>query len=177
MTTEAVFEKYAPAPRFGGSLRGYDRAQVDEYVADNARWTAQAWTRITVLQERLSSLERSEAPERVRQDVDGTVQEARQTVDRFVEQVDAKASELEEAVRKGTRPQLDELRDRVVLLEGERRSALDHLSRLRESLGSLHADFGPGNGHDTGDADGGRASDQTEPTGSMSAASRELEDL
>jgi chromosome segregation ATPase len=173
MAGEEMTEYSGPAPRFGVSLRGYDRDQVNGYVADNARWAAQAWNRITELEARLSSLKRSEAPERVSQDVERTIEDARQTVDRFVEQVDGKAAELEEAVRNGTRPQLDELRDRVALLEGERSSALDQLLRLRESLGSLHADLGSDYEHETRDAEDGEASYPTELTGPMSAAPRE----
>jgi chromosome segregation ATPase len=147
-----MIEHSVPAPRFAASLRGYDRGQVDGYVADNARWAAQAWGRITELEARLSELESSEVPPRARQYSDRTIEQARRTVDQFVVQVDAKAAELEDAVREGTRPQLDELREHVALLEEQRRAALDHLARLRESLGSLY-EPGLGNGHDTVDVD------------------------
>jgi DivIVA domain-containing protein len=153
MTGEVMFENSVPAPRFGVALRGYDRDQVDGYVADIARWAAEAWGRITELESRLSELEGSEAPQGIHGPAELTIEDARRTVDQFVVQVDAKAAELEDAVQKGTRVQLDELRERVGVLENERRAAIDHLARLRESLGSVHDGPRVSNGHDIREAD------------------------
>src|SRR5438552_2662499 len=94
-------------PRFAVGVRGYNRAQVDGYIAESARWAAQAWDRIVNLEGRLSEFEGGGAPRLVREDTDRTVDDARRTVDRFVDKVDAKAGELEEAVVKEARPQLD----------------------------------------------------------------------
>jgi cell division septum initiation protein DivIVA len=150
MTSENGFENVEPRPRFAVGMRGYDRAQVDAYIADSARWAAEAWGRIVHLEDRMSELEGGEAPRLVREDTDRTVDDARRTVDRFVEKVDAKAAELEEAVVKEARPQLDELRQHVEELEDERRSALAELDVLRESLNDLVRDIY---------GDGGRASE------------------
>ena len=136
-----MFGDGAPRPRFAVGIRGYDRAQVDSYVAKGARWAAQAWSRIMELEARVSELE---TPERIQQEVDQVIEGGRATVDRFVEKVDAKAAELEDAVTKGAQPQLDELRRRVEELEEERRSALDELAGLRKTLNELHADLGVG---------------------------------
>jgi vacuolar-type H+-ATPase subunit H len=140
MTGEQVIENGAPRPRFAVGMRGYDRAQVESYLAENARWADSAWGRIRHLEARVSELERGEAPRLVREDTDRTVDDARRTVDRFVEKVDAKAAELEEAVVKEARPQVDELRHHVEELEDDRRSALEELVALRESLNGLVRD-------------------------------------
>jgi BMFP domain-containing protein YqiC len=137
MTTEDVVENVKPRPRFAVGLRGYDRAQVDTYVADSGRWAAQAWDRIMHLETRMSELEAGEAPRLVREDVDRTVEKARRTIDRFVGEVDDKAAELQGAVVEGARPRIDRLRHDVEELEDQRRSTLDDLSQLRQSLSGL----------------------------------------
>jgi DivIVA domain-containing protein len=140
---EPMIGDEAPRPRFAVGMRGYDRAQVDAYLANAAWWANDAWGRIMELEARVLELEDSEAPERVQTDVDRAIQGGQATVDRFVEKVDAKTAELEDAVTKGAQPQLDELRHQVEELEDQRRSALDELAQLRETLHRLHAGLGP----------------------------------
>jgi hypothetical protein len=118
-------------------MRGYDRAQVEEYITEHARWADQAWGRIRELETRVSDLEGTEAPQRVQEHTDRTIGDACRTVDRYVEEVDARAAEIDRAVVAGVQPHLDELRRHVGDLEDERRSALAELFRLRESLDSL----------------------------------------
>ncbi len=160
MTGDDMMRNGAPTPRFASKMRGYDRGQVDAYVAENARWGAEAWGRVTDLEARLSELEGSEAPQRLRQNVERTIEEARQTLDLFVEKIDAKATELENTVRDATRPQLDELRASVQELEDERRSALDGLARARETLHGFHPDRGLGNGQEPHEPTGDQAQAQ-----------------
>jgi polyhydroxyalkanoate synthesis regulator phasin len=123
-------------------MRGYDRAQVDAYVEENARWGAQSWGRITELENKVSELDSPEVSRRVREDADRAVEEARQTVDRFVQQVDARAAELDRAVAAAAKPQVDELRRQVEDLEDQRRTALARLAHQRESLEGLVRDLG-----------------------------------
>lgn len=145
MAGEEMIENLNPRPRFAVGLRGYDRSQVDAYIANSARWGAQAWERIVHLETRMSELERGEAPRLVRQDADRTVEEARRTVERFVGEVDAKAAELERAVVEEARPGIDELRQHVEELEDQRRSAQAELTQLRASLDGLVRDvYGDG---------------------------------
>ena len=142
-----MFGDGGPRPRFAVGMRGYDRAQVDDYVADGARWAVQAWGRIMELEVRVSELEGSEAPERARKNVDQAIADGQTAIDRFVETVDAKAAELDDAVTKGARPQLDELRRQVEALEDHRRSALEELDQLRRTLHSLRAGLGVDDDH------------------------------
>jgi BMFP domain-containing protein YqiC len=154
MTTEEMVEPVKPQPRFALGLRGYDRAQVDTYVADSGRWAAQAWDRIIHLETRMSELEAGDAPRLVREDVDRTVEKARRTIDRFVGEVDDKAAELQGAVVEGARPRIDQLRHDVEELEDQRRSTLDELSQLRQSLNGLVSDvYGIGVPGDDGQPD------------------------
>jgi hypothetical protein len=132
----------APRPRFAVGLRGYDRTQVDAYIAESARWAAQAWGRIMELEARVAELAGLEAPERVQTEVDRAIADGQAAIDRFVEKVDTKAAELEDAVTKAAQPQLDELRRQVEALQDQRRSALDELARLREIVDDLHASLG-----------------------------------
>ena len=139
---DLMFGNGGPRPRFAVGMRGYDRAQVDDYVAEGARWAAQAWGRIMELEARVAELAGAEAPEGVRKNVDQAIEGAQATVDHFVETVDAKAAELEDAVTKAAQPQLDELRGQVEVLDGQRRSALDELDQLRRTLHGLRAGLG-----------------------------------
>jgi cell division septum initiation protein DivIVA len=132
----------APRPRFAVGMRGYDRAQVDAYIADGARWATQAWARIMDLEAQVSELECSEASERLQTNVDRAIESGQATVDRFVDKVDTKAAELEGAVMKAAQPQVDELRRQVEELEDQRQSALDELARLRQTVLGFRGDLG-----------------------------------
>jgi hypothetical protein len=92
----------------------------------------------------VSELEGTDAPQRVQEHTNRTIEDACRTVDRFVDQVDARAAELDWAVVARVQPHLDELRRHVEGLEDERRSALARLSRLRQSLDSLVVTSGVG---------------------------------
>ena len=153
-----------PRPRFAVGMRGYDRGQVDAFVGENARWAAQAWGRIMELEARVSELEGSDAPQRVRRNVGQTIEEARLTLDALVEKFDLKAAELEEAVRRAAQPQLDELRDHVGDLEDQRRSALARVAELRESLDYLVTGVNGHHKHTPG-SDGGRPPAESDSAG------------
>jgi hypothetical protein len=160
MTTEQAMPSGVPRPRFAVGIRGYDRAQVEAYITEHTRWADQAGGRIRDLEARVSELEGTDAPQRVQEQTDRTIEDACRTVDRFVEQVDARAAELDCAVVAGVQPHLDELRRHAEGLEDEHRSALARLSRLRKSLDSLLVTSG-------GDAERwpGRPNGRQAPTG------------
>ncbi|HEX6475661.1 MAG TPA: hypothetical protein VF005_00180 [Acidimicrobiales bacterium] len=144
MQTEQMMQSGVPRPRFAVGIRGYDRAQVEAYIAEHARWADQASGRIRDLEARVSELEGTDAPQQVQEHTDRTIEDAHRTIDRFVEKVDARAAELDSAVAAGVQPHVDELRRHVDGLEDDRRSALARLSRLRESLDDLVTACGVG---------------------------------
>jgi cell division septum initiation protein DivIVA len=157
MTTEHVIQDGVPRPRFAVGMRGYDRAQVEAYITEHARWADQAGGRIRALEARVSELEGTHAPQRVREQTDRTVGDACRMVDRFVEEVDARAAELDTAIVAGVQPHLEELRRHVDDLEDERRSAQAELHRLRESLETLVVTCGAGDERGPRTSDGHQA--------------------
>jgi F0F1-type ATP synthase membrane subunit b/b' len=75
--------------------------------------------------------------EEARQKTELLVEEARQQVGWFVDEVEAAAAEGVAVAMNGTRPHLDEIRRDLDDLEDQRRSVLGVLSGLRESLDGL----------------------------------------
>jgi TolA-binding protein len=181
-------------------LRGYDRDQVDGYVAAHSRWASEAWNRVNTLEARLSELdgnpdvarldpenanqvlekaeadkgdaeriaaeiveaahararEISEEAERDRQKAAQSVLEARQQLDRFVDEAKAASEALVRSVTASNHTYLEELHRRLDRVEEQRRATLAGLSRIGDLGGdpdSLPSPNYPGNRESTNGID------------------------
>src|SRR5437016_1387004 len=102
---EKIIEGRAEQPHFARALRGYDRDQVDNYVAEYARWGSQALIRIEELETKVSGLEGlAETSRRYREEADEVMRraemakaEAEERATALVDEAHARAGELRRA--------------------------------------------------------------------------------
>jgi vacuolar-type H+-ATPase subunit H len=88
--------------QFRVGLRGYDRAQVDGYVAAHSRWATEAWNRVNALEARLSELDGSPVGVRLDQEeanqllkkAESDKSEAERIAAEIVEAAHARAQEI-----------------------------------------------------------------------------------
>ena len=103
-----MIEGRAEQPHFARALRGYDRDQVDTYVAEYARWGSEALARIAELETKVSELEEiAETSRRYREEADELTRRAEtvrvEAEERAQALVDAAEAKVDEFSRQSDR--------------------------------------------------------------------------
>jgi cell division septum initiation protein DivIVA len=155
-------------PEFTVGIRGYDRAQVDEYVEHLTRLVADAEQRARDAEAEyefdehaavgpriaqifaLAEAEARELRDRVSTQFSGLVDEARTKARAIIEAAERAADEITERAEREHAAMLTEfdadrkrIRDEVTILELRKAEAIGELNRLRELLGEAAGVVGP----------------------------------